>query len=147
MYSMDCLCKFFNEATQPAGEKGAVPSIPEGESFSFEIRDGFGRRHNSSGPALVCVTAKTLAAHWYRNGRRQREDGPAVLIVDRRTGIWTREGWFHRGRLHRDDGPAVSIRDGNTAELMALYSYRQGRCTGMRRMTKKHAAEWFGLRW
>ena len=43
---------------------------------------------------------------WYRNGRRHREDGPAVEYAD--GSKW----WYLNGELHREDGPAVEKTDG-----------------------------------
>ena len=44
--------------------------------------------------------------HWYLNGRRHREDGPAVEWAD-----GTKEWWLS-GNLHREDGPALIHADG-----------------------------------
>ena len=35
-----------------------------------------------------------------------KEDGPAVIVVDKFDGVTT-EYWYHHGQLHRLDGPAV----------------------------------------
>ena len=44
--------------------------------------------------------------HWYLNGQRHREDGPAVE--------WSNgfKAWYLNGQLHREDGPAVEYSDG-----------------------------------
>jgi hypothetical protein len=43
---------------------------------------------------------------WWRDGRRHRADGPAVVHPD---GM---QEWWRGGRRHRDDGPAVVFADG-----------------------------------
>ena len=43
---------------------------------------------------------------WFLNGKRHREDGPAVEWSD-----GTKE-WYLNGNLHREDGPAVEWSDG-----------------------------------
>ena len=44
---------------------------------------------------------------WYLNGKRHREDGPAVE--------WTNgdKFWWLNGKYHREDGPAAEYADGN----------------------------------
>ena len=44
--------------------------------------------------------------HWYLNGERHREDGPAVEFSD------GDKAWYLNGKLHREDGPAVEYEDG-----------------------------------
>ena len=39
--------------------------------------------------------------HWYLNGKRHREDGPAIIRAD------GSEEWYLNGKRHREDGPAV----------------------------------------
>jgi hypothetical protein len=46
---------------------------------------------------------------WYLNGKRHREDGPAV---ERDDGY---KLWWINGQLHREDGPAVEHANGNKA--------------------------------
>jgi len=45
--------------------------------------------------------------YWYLNGKRHREDGPAVE--------WANgdKFWFLNGELHREDGPAFELSNGN----------------------------------
>ena len=38
---------------------------------------------------------------WYLNGKRHREDGPAVEDV------YGNKAWYLNGKLHREDGPAL----------------------------------------
>jgi hypothetical protein len=57
-----------------------------------------GKRHREYGPALECANG---VRSWWLNGKRHREDGPAIEWDDGR-----REWWLN-GRLHREDGPAI----------------------------------------
>ena len=43
---------------------------------------------------------------WWLNGRRHREDGPAIKCTD------GRKWWFLHDKLHREDGPAFENKDG-----------------------------------
>jgi hypothetical protein len=45
--------------------------------------------------------------HWFLNGNRHREDGPAVESAD------GYKSWYLNGKLHREDGPAVELADGS----------------------------------
>ena len=44
---------------------------------------------------------------WYLNGKKHREDGPAI---ERANGS---KAWYLKGRLHREDGPAIECADGD----------------------------------
>lgn len=44
---------------------------------------------------------------WYLNGKRHREDGPAVEYS---TGT---KQWYLNDKLHREDGPAIEYSDGH----------------------------------
>jgi hypothetical protein len=44
---------------------------------------------------------------WYLNGKRHREDGPAV------EGSYGYKSWWLNGKLHREDGPAVEYSTGD----------------------------------
>ena len=45
--------------------------------------------------------------HWFLNGKRHREDGPAIE--------WSNgdKEWFLNGKLHREDGPAIECVNGD----------------------------------
>ena len=43
---------------------------------------------------------------WYLNGKKHREDGPAIEYVD------GTKFWFLNGKLHRENGPAVEYSGG-----------------------------------
>ena len=44
--------------------------------------------------------------YWYLNGKRHREDGPAIEYPN------GEKHWYLNGKLHREDGPAVEYVDG-----------------------------------
>ena len=44
--------------------------------------------------------------YWYLNGKRHREDGPAVELAN------GTKKWYLKGKLHREDGPAAEYADG-----------------------------------
>jgi hypothetical protein len=46
---------------------------------------------------------------WYLNGKRHREDGPAVTYTN------GDKCWWLNGKLHREDGPAMEDSDGSKA--------------------------------
>lgn len=57
--------------------------------------------------ALTVVIKTDLGTkYWYINGKKHREDGPAVII----DGIV--QSWFKNDKLHRENGPAIIFRDG-----------------------------------
>ena len=43
---------------------------------------------------------------WYLNGKRHREDGPAIEWAD------GDKSWYLNGECHREDGPAIEHADG-----------------------------------
>ena len=43
---------------------------------------------------------------WYENGKRHREDGPALIERKKRS---IRYYWYNRDRLNRKDGPAITL--------------------------------------
>ena len=56
-----------------------------------------GKRHRQDGPA---VEMKNGSRFWYINGKRHREDGPAAEYYH------GDKEWYINGKLHRLDGPA-----------------------------------------
>ena len=46
---------------------------------------------------------------WYLNGKRHREDGPAVEFAD------GDKFWYLNGKRHREDGPAIECANGYKA--------------------------------
>ena len=62
-----------------------------------------GKRHREDGPAVEYVDG---GKSWYRDGLLHREDGPAVEYVN------GDKYWYKNGRLHREGGPALEYADG-----------------------------------
>ena len=62
-----------------------------------------GKRHREDGPAVEYTSG---IKEWYLNGKRHREDGPAIE--------WPNgsKEWYLKGKLHREDGPAVEWPNG-----------------------------------
>ncbi len=62
-----------------------------------------GKRHREDGPA---VERPDGTKSWWVNGKRHREDGPAVE--------WANGDklWYTHGKRHREDGPAIEYADG-----------------------------------
>ena len=56
---------------------------------------------------------------WYRDGKRHREDGPAVEFAD------GTKMWLRNGELHREDGPAVTFPCGAKEWWLNGKSYRR----------------------
>jgi hypothetical protein len=63
--------------------------------------------------------------HWYLNGKRHREDGPAVEFSG------GNKAWYLNGKLHREDGPAVEYEDGRK------YWYLNDECLTEEEFNKK----------
>ena len=53
-----------------------------------------------------CKTFPDGRKEWWLNGKRHREDGPAVERPD------GTKVWYLNGKLHREDGPAYESPDG-----------------------------------
>ena len=62
-----------------------------------------GKRHREDGPAIECADG---TKSWYLNGKLHREDGPAIE--------WAGgdKSWYTNDKLHRENGPAVEWADG-----------------------------------
>jgi len=45
--------------------------------------------------------------YWFLNGKKHKEDGPAVVTQD------GSKGWYLNDKLHRIDGPAIELFDGS----------------------------------
>ena len=64
---------------------------------------------------------RTGCLAWFRNGKRHRDDGPAVVYPG------GSKIWYRDGKRHREDGPAVVLADGT----------KEWWCEGVRRQTMK----------
>lgn len=63
-----------------------------------------GKRHREDGPAVIFLNIHEM---WYKDGKLHREDGPAIV---RSNGS---QDWYQNDVLHREDGPAVIEANGN----------------------------------
>jgi hypothetical protein len=55
----------------------------------------------------ICKVDEYGTKRWLLNGKRHREDGPAVEWAD------GDKHWFLNGKPHREDGPATEYADGS----------------------------------
>ena len=62
-----------------------------------------GKRHREDGPAVEWINGSKW---WYLNGKPHREDGPAAEFAD------GSKEWYRNDRRHREDGPAIEWADG-----------------------------------
>lgn len=62
-----------------------------------------GKRHREDGPAVISIMGDRL---WYYDDKPHRLDGPAYEEAD------GTKSWFLHGELHREDGPAMELPDG-----------------------------------
>lgn len=74
-------------------------TLPDGTQAWFKN----GRRHREVGPAIISPQAK----EWWFNGRRHRLDGPAIEYSGGDT------VWYNDGKIDRRDGPAVQYAQGS----------------------------------
>jgi len=62
-----------------------------------------GKRHREDGPAIEKADGTKW---WYLNDKLHREDGPAIEYAS------GGEKWYLNDKLHREDGPAVEYANG-----------------------------------
>ena len=62
-----------------------------------------GKRHREDGPAVKYPDGNKA---WYLHGKYHREDGPAIEWAN------GNKSWWLHGKLHREDGPAAEWADG-----------------------------------
>jgi antitoxin component YwqK of YwqJK toxin-antitoxin module len=97
---------------------------------SVDLRDGCeywyrdGKKHRDDGPAVIRYEYNQIAREWwYRRGKRHRVDGPAW--IEYKNGQITREYWYRDGKPHRVDGPAeIDYRNG---QIFVECWYRYGK--------------------
>ena len=58
---------------------------------------------------------------WYLNGKKHREDGPAIEYAN------GYKAWYLNGELHREDGPAIEYADGDKAWYLNGVRYTEER--------------------
>ena len=63
-----------------------------------------GKRHREDGPAIEWASGRKA---WFLNGELHRGDGPAIQWAD------GTKSWFLNDKLHREDGPAIEWDDGD----------------------------------
>jgi hypothetical protein len=63
-----------------------------------------GKRHREDGPAIELANGNKS---WYLNGKQHREDGPATEYSN------GDKCWFVNDKLHREDGPAIEYSNGD----------------------------------
>ena len=63
-----------------------------------------GKRHREDGPAIECANG---TKHWFLNDQHHREDGPAIELAS------GTKSWYLNGKRHREDGPAIECADGD----------------------------------
>lgn len=63
-----------------------------------------GKKHREDGPAVEYANGDK---YWYLNGKCHREDGPAIENAN------GDKYWYLNGKLHREDGPAVERSNGD----------------------------------
>lgn len=61
------------------------------------------------------------------SGGLHREDGPAVIERDARSGIVVREEYWENDQLHREDGAAIIERGARTGEISSESFYENGK--------------------
>jgi len=63
-----------------------------------------GKRHREDGPAIELANGDKS---WWINDKRHREDGPAIE--------WANgdKSWYINDKLHREDGPAIELANGD----------------------------------
>ena len=66
-----------------------------------------------------CIISSNGSKAWYLNGKRHREDGPAV---ERSNGS---KAWYLNDKLHREDGPAVEHPDGSKVWILNGKRHRE----------------------
>ena len=59
-----------------------------------EVRNIFGDLHNTKGPAVISEQGRCF--EWYKNGKRHRDDGPAVIRTNEYKEIHM--FWFYNGK-------------------------------------------------
>jgi len=57
--------------------------------------------------------------HWYLNGQRHREDGPAIEDVN------GSKYWYLNNKFHREDGPAIEWADGSKSWYLNGKAYSE----------------------
>ena len=84
-------------------EQNEQPTLETFANGSKEWRLN-GKRHREDGPAIENANG---SKEWWQNGKLHRLDGPAIEWAD------GSKEWWQNGKRHRLDGPAVEKADGS----------------------------------
>ena len=91
-----------------------------------EWRNATGELHRENGPAIIVANPRTGDVHlqeYYWHGWLHRENGPARI---ERYSEQLIEEWFITGKEHRDDAPAYLSTDPATGRIQAERWYTNG---------------------
>lgn len=86
--------------------------------------------HNDCGPARIIFDIKkgipfVVCQEWYKDGKRHRLDGPAVITFFRGTNRLKSRAWFVNGKQHRVDGPALEYKSMDGELIIRFYKYNK----------------------
>ena len=89
-----------------------------------------GKLHRQEGPAVINVNKNLKAENWYYDGVRHRIGGPAVISEshDNNQFLGKVEQWHYNGKLHREEGPA-------NITMMPMYTNQEWYYDGKRHRT------------
>lgn len=73
------------------------------------ITEGVLHRDPAEGPALIRRASTFIEYSYYLNGRRHREDGPALIRKNLKTGVTVVEAYFWHGEMHRDPSYGAAL--------------------------------------
>ncbi len=79
---------------------GDLPAISCVDGYQAWWRNG--KRHRDNGPAIINDGNEM----WFKDGNYHRVDGPAIIFKN------GDKEWYWEGKRHREDGPAVERVDG-----------------------------------
>lgn len=101
------------------GGPAVVYYDPDTGKKSSESWGIFDKEHRVGAPAYIeyNVDGSILREEWKIMGVLDREDGPAIKMVDPETKMVLAEEWHRNGQVHRTDGPAIIIRDAQSGKI------------------------------
>ncbi|MBL1419283.1 MAG: hypothetical protein COC24_002115 [Alphaproteobacteria bacterium] len=87
-----------------------------------------GKAHRHGKPAILEVTSTGLVSteEWFDHGKRNRENGAAVIWRDHESGVAYNELWYQQDIKHRIGGAACISRDTNTGIIIEEYWFENG---------------------
>ena len=100
----------FGQEIQKEISKYAYKKFDDGREFiqKPDAKEWFlnGKRHREDGPAIEYAIGDKV---WFLNGKHHREDDPAVETAN------GTKVWYLNGKRHREDGTALEFADGDKA--------------------------------